>query len=145
MPPARSASGDALASRRVARELGLRDQAECAPMRQEVAMAAALHDPAMVDHADLVGLSDRRQAMGDDDGRPPFTQGSQRFLDRLPGLRSRAEVASSSRMIGASLRNAPSDALALPAGELHAVLAAGRVIIVAIGMQLGVGVLRRRK
>ncbi len=82
-------------------------------------MAAALHDLAMVDHADLVGLSDRRQAVGDDNGRPPFTQGAQRLLDRLPGLR----IEGGRRLVEQDDRRIPekrsSDALALSAGELQ--------------------------
>ena len=78
-------------------------------------MAAALHDSAVVDHADLVGLGDRRQAVGDDNGRPPFTQGVQRLLDRLLGLRiegGRRLVEQDDRRI-LEKRSSDSDALAM--------------------------------
>jgi hypothetical protein len=73
-------------SRRVARELGSRDQAVRPALGEEFAVAAALDDLAVVDHADLVGLGDRRQAIGDDDGLAAFAQGVQRLLDRLLGF-----------------------------------------------------------
>src|SRR5208283_5004877 len=117
-------------SRRVAGELRPRDQAVGVTLRQQFTMAAALDDAAVVDDADLVGLCDRRQAVGDDDRRSALTQGMQRLLDRLLGFgverRGRLVKKDDRRVLeeGAGDR----DALALPARQLHAVLSARRVV-----------------
>src|SRR5690348_5161182 len=42
-------------------------------LRQQLAMAAALGDPAAIEHDDLVGVDDGRQAMGDHDCRAAAT------------------------------------------------------------------------
>ncbi len=60
--------------RGVAGELGLGDVAVGPPLRQELDMSAALDDPAAVDDADFVGLSHRRQPVGDDDRGPALAQ-----------------------------------------------------------------------
>ena len=51
-------------SRRIAWELGSCDQAVRAALGQQFAVAAALDDPAVIDDADLVGLSDGRAGDG---------------------------------------------------------------------------------
>ena len=60
--------------RGVAGELGLGDVAVGPPLRQELDMSAALDDPTAVDDADFVGLSHRRQPVGDDDRGPALAQ-----------------------------------------------------------------------
>jgi len=41
-------------------------------LRQQLAVAALLHDAARLHHADQVGIADGAQPVGNDDGRPPF-------------------------------------------------------------------------
>ena len=85
---------------------------------------------AAVDDADLVGVGDRREAVGDDQSRAPFAQGVKRLLNRLLGLgverRGRLVEQDDRRVFEEGARDG--DALALAAGELQAVLAAGRVV-----------------
>ena len=49
-------------------------------------MRALLDDPALVHHDDLVGLADRREAVGDDERGPAPQQAPQRRLDQALGL-----------------------------------------------------------
>src|SRR6185437_1137647 len=117
-------------SGRVAGKLRLRDVAVGAPLRQELAMPPALDDAAAVDDANFIGLRDGRQPMGDDDCRAPLAQRAQRPLDRLLGFgierRSRFVQKDDRRVLEES--SGDGDALTLSAGELHAMLAAGRVV-----------------
>ena len=46
-------------------------------------MAAEFDDAAVVQHRDLVGIADRREAVGDHDARPAVTGGVQRSLHHL--------------------------------------------------------------
>src|ERR1700733_8017147 len=121
-------STHAVVLRRVAWELRLGDVAVGAPLRQELDMPAALDDPAAIDDADFVGLGHRRQPVGYDDRGAALAERAQRLLDRLLGLRIERRgrfVEQDDRRVleeGAG----DGDALALAAGKLRAVLAAGR-------------------
>jgi hypothetical protein len=96
-------------------ELGLGDVAIGLALRQQFAVAAALYDPAAIDDADLVGLCDRRQTVGDHDGRTACVK---RLLDRLLGFR----IESRGRLVEQDDRRVleegagDGDALALSAG-----------------------------
>src|SRR5271165_2116091 len=117
-------------SGRVAGKLRLGDVSVRAAHRQKLAVAAALDYTAAIDNTNFVGLRHRRQAVGDDDRGAALAQRAQRLLDRLLGL----GIERRSRFVeedewGVLEKGAgDGDALALPAGELHAVLAARRVV-----------------
>ena len=55
------------------------------PEGQQLRMASALDDAPMVEEQDLVRVDHRRQAMGDDEGRPPLRHPAQRLLDLVLG------------------------------------------------------------
>src|SRR5581483_7376403 len=57
---------------------------EAAPLEQ-LAVGALLDDAAVLEDDDQVGVADGRQAVGDDERRPPVQQPPQRALDRLLG------------------------------------------------------------
>nr|GEU28155.1 hypothetical protein [Tanacetum cinerariifolium] len=65
------------------------DQASCAIGRQQRVVRAALHDAAMVEHQDLLGVGHRGQAVRDHQRRAAFRDFLQLRLDRL--LRFRVE------------------------------------------------------
>src|SRR6266567_7090618 len=52
---------------------------------EQLLVRAALNHPAFVEHDDLVGIDDRRQAMRDHDRGAAFGNAFERFLDRLLG------------------------------------------------------------
>src|SRR3989441_717231 len=58
-----------------------------AALREEVAVRAYLDDSTFVEHDDAVDVLDRREAVGDDDRRPPEHQLGERILDEMLGLR----------------------------------------------------------
>ena len=49
-------------------------------------MRSPLADLTSVHHQNLVGVLDRREAVGDDDGRPPLHELFERFLDKVLAL-----------------------------------------------------------
>src|SRR5689334_6692109 len=54
-----------------------------AALREELLVRALLHDLAAVEDDDAVGRADRREAVRDDEGRPPFEQLLERGADPL--------------------------------------------------------------
>src|SRR5207249_3956095 len=44
---------------------------------------AALHDPALIDHEDLIGSADRREPVGDDERRSALEQVGEGLLNKL--------------------------------------------------------------
>src|SRR5229473_2816047 len=56
-----------------------------AAFRQQLVVRALLDDPAVLQHDDQVGIPNRRQAVGDDEGRPAGEQELQRALDLALG------------------------------------------------------------
>ena len=88
-------------------------------------MTPLFGDAGLVHHHDAVRVLDRREAVGDDEGRPSDREFGERSLDRPLGLgveRARRLVQDED---GRVLEEHPRDrhALLLPAGELHAALA----------------------
>ena len=75
-------------------------------LRHQLAEGAALDDAAAVQHQDGVGVGDRGQAVGDDEGGAALAQPVERALDLASVSTSSALVASSRIRIGASLRMA---------------------------------------
>ncbi|KAJ6440267.1 alcohol acetyltransferase [Purpureocillium lavendulum] len=67
-------------------ELAWQDSRVFASLGQQLLMPAPLDDPALVQHDDLIGTHHRRQTMGDDKGRTPSADPSQRRLDLRLGL-----------------------------------------------------------
>jgi hypothetical protein len=41
-------------------------------LAHQLLVPAALHNPALIDHDDQIGIADRRQPMRDDDAGPPL-------------------------------------------------------------------------
>ena len=56
------------------------------PAFHQLFVGAGLDDPALVQHDDQVGVGDRAQAVGDDEGRAAPEQVGQRGLDELLAL-----------------------------------------------------------
>ena len=81
-------------------------------------MGAALGDPAGVEHDDLVGADDGRQAVGDDDGRAVRGDAVERRLDRFLG----AAV----ERAGGLVEDQDRRVLQQRAGDRHALLLAAR-------------------
>ena len=92
-------------------------------------MVAGLHDAPLHEHHDAIGALDGRQAMGDHDGGAPAHQRLERSLHRALALgverRGRLVEQQDGRVLEDGARDG--QALALPAGELGAVLADLRV------------------
>ena len=95
-------------------------------------MVAALDDDAVVEDDDLVGVDDRRQAVGDDQGRAVARDPVERRLDLALGM----DVEGRGRLVEDQDRRrledgaGDGDALLLAAGELQAALAdLGRVAV----------------
>src|SRR5687767_5896851 len=57
------------------------------PEREQLVVGAALDDPASLDHDDLIGVTDRRQPVGDRDRRALLGEAVERLLDGALGLR----------------------------------------------------------
>ena len=68
-------------------ELALVEVVVEALLAQELGMITLLDDPATVNHDDHVGVADRREAMGDDEGGAPVTQARHGLLDQHLGAR----------------------------------------------------------
>ena len=95
-------------------------------------MSPTLHNPAALEHQDLIRAADRRQAVRDDERRPAVAQGAQPVLDLgfALGIETRGRfVEHEDPRIGEN-RPGDRDALALAAGQLHAALADDRVVLV---------------
>src|SRR3954470_11585799 len=117
---------------RLGLQLGVaRDQIGVATAaRQQLVVRAALDDPAVVEHHDLVGVPDRRQAVGDRDRGPALRQPVERRLHVALGLgveRAGGLVEDQHRRV-AQDRARDRDALLLAAGEAVAALADDRVV-----------------
>ena len=88
-------------------------------------MRSLLDDAPAVDHDDLVGMADRREAVRDHERRPAGHQAVERVEDDRLGLRvdrrGRLVEDQDRRVLDERARDA--DALALAAGELRAALA----------------------
>ena len=54
-------------------------------LREQLRVRAAFDDPALVEHDDLVGIDDGREAVGDDDRRAAARDAVERLLDRRLG------------------------------------------------------------
>ena len=61
-----------------------------APGGEEGVVRAAFDDPAVIDDQELVGLTDRAQAVGDDKGGTAVHEAQQPLLDLLLGARVHA-------------------------------------------------------
>src|SRR5881397_1716407 len=97
---------------------------------QELGVGATLDDLAALEHEDLVGATDRRQAVRDDEGRTPPPQRPQAVLDGCFALRvetGRGLVEDQDPRIG---QDGPRDrdALALASRQLHPSLPDHRVV-----------------
>src|SRR5229473_1769834 len=92
VPSARSRSGEDFIGRALLLVWDtetLRLQVEHRPIapaeRHELVMSSELDDPAMLEHADTIGMADRGEAMGDQDGRAMPRRGEQAIKDlRFP-------------------------------------------------------------
>ena len=95
-------------------------------------MRALLDDPAVLEHDDLAGALDRREAVGDDDRGAAGQQAPQAVLDPALGVdvdvRGRL-VEDQDPRVG-DQRAGERDELALAGRELHAALADRRVVAV---------------
>ena len=109
---------------------------------QQLLVGAAVDDPAAVDDDDLVGERDRREAVGDDEGRPALHHLAQAALDRRLGARvdrGGGVVEDQDPRVGEQGAG-DRDPLALAAGEGQAALAdqglvaVGKVADEAVGL-----------
>ncbi|EGY00670.1 hypothetical protein AZA_76900 [Nitrospirillum viridazoti Y2] len=111
---------------------------------QQLVMRAGFHHPAAIDDIDAVGIDDGGQAVGDDQGGAPLLQPAQGVLHQALGL----AVQRRGRLVQQQHRGVlqhgagDGDALALAAGQLHAILAHPGVI--ALGQAQDEVVCRRR-
>ena len=79
----------------------MRDQRRVvAAAPEQLVVRAALDDLAVVEHDDLVGVADRREAVRDRDRRAPVGELVERLLDLVLGRVSSELVASSSTSTG---------------------------------------------
>ena len=103
---------------------------------EQLVVGAAVDDPPRVHDDDLVGERDRREAVGDDEGRPAGHRLAQAALDRRLGGRvdRRGRVVEDQDPRVGDQRPGDRDALALPAGERQAALADDG--LVAVGQRL---------
>ena len=94
-------------------------------MRKQLVVAAGFDDEAVLDDEDAVGMHDRRQSVGDDDRGAALAEFGDRLLHVVLGFgierRGRLVEQDDRRILDQRARDG--DALALPAGELQAVLA----------------------
>src|SRR6185295_12240815 len=67
------------------RNLGLCHRPILAPPRQQFGVTAALDDPALLHHQDLVGVADGREPVGDDEAGPVAAEFDHRVLDEQFG------------------------------------------------------------
>ncbi len=97
---------------------------------QQLLVPATLDDAASLDDEDRVGSPDRRQPVGDDEGRAPLHQLGEALLDQGLALaveRGGGLVEDQDSRVGQD-RAGDRDPLALAAGELDAPLADDRVV-----------------
>ena len=60
----------------------MREAAEWSGLRHQLLLGAALNDPAVLEHEDLVGAADGGETVGDDDRRAAGEQPVERALDQ---------------------------------------------------------------
>ena len=95
-------------------------------------MGALLDDPAVLEDDDHVGVSDRRETVGDDEGRPAGEEQAKGPLDPplRPDVDARGRLVEDEDARVGEERTRERDELALTGGELGAALADRRVVAV---------------
>ena len=93
-------------------------------------MRPPLHNPATLEHEDLIRAADRRQPVRDHERRPPMAQGAQPILDLgfALGIETGGRFVEHENPRVGENRPRDGDALALAAGQLHAALADDGVV-----------------
>src|SRR6185503_15772452 len=110
--------------------LAVVELAVAAAAREQLGVGAALDDAPALEHEDLVGRADGREAVRDHEGRAAAPQARERVLDVALALAVEARgglVEDQDARLGQQ-RARDRDALALAAGELDAALADDRVV-----------------
>jgi hypothetical protein len=98
-----------------------------AALRQQFAIASALHDAAAIHDEDFVRLRLSRQAVGDHDGSADRAGRVRRLLERLFGIKGGGRFVEQDDRRVLEESAGDGDSLAPSTGELHPVLAARRV------------------
>src|SRR5436190_1652402 len=90
--------------------------------REQFFVSAALDDDSTLENQDLVGASNRAQAMRDDKCRAAVHQGAETFLDQSLtfGIQARSRLVENQNPRIRKNRTCNGDTLTLPARQLHA-------------------------
>src|SRR5512143_3976175 len=105
-------------------------------------MSTHFRDLPAFQHYDLVGVSDGRQAMGDDYGRAAYHQALQSLLDEQLGLGINRRGGLVKDQDGGIFQDSPGNrqALLLPTGELDPALADERIVTIRQGRDETIGI-----